>query len=1016
VFGLLGSVDRVAPLIGRRSELRLLTDVVTGAPGANVVVVIGEAGVGKTRLTGAVTEQARLTGVTVLKGDCLPLTDSVPFLPIAEVLRALVAASPLLLKRCSPAVRSEVLRLIPDQDTEAVVREQGPVAGWQRGRLFSALRDLLVAAADDGAFALLVEDLHWADSSTLDFLAYLCAVDQDGVTPIVLTCRAEESGPSRPVGRWIAEIARRHGVTRLPLDRLSRREVAEQIGGLLDAAPSPEAVDEVFARAGGNPFFTEQLVAAGRGENGVELPASLADLLISRAEAVGDDGRAVLAALAVAGRGLDDALLTAITGLDRRGLAAAVRQLIEAHLIGRPDAEGRFQLRHALLGEAVTADMLAGDRRDRHAAVARALTRARSLTGAAGAGTAGAREAGTGAAGAREAGAGEVAEHWAAAGELAEEMPWRVTAAGEAERMYAYREAATHWQRVIDLWSLAPGVRPAGLDLAAVYLRALAALDRCGDSRTARPLAEQAVTVTAPTADPRRLALLHDRLFTYRAVAGDRTAVAHLETALRLLEDLAPGREHAMVLHSYAMEMTNVGAWSGARPYLIRALGACRAEGSAADDIRIKVLRDLGVSVMHDGDIDSGMRQLAEAAALAEEIGDLYGGLGVTFWHTVALSYLNRLEQAAAAMAAGLRTAHRAGLDATVFGEFLTFHYVKTLAELGRPFEAAPLVPASPEPTPNAGIATARAYLDLLAGDHVAVAERITAIEAVVSPMHSTHGDSLIAYCEIDLWRGRSAQALRRIQRSPDGLDPAAQWTYIGPILVVAMRACGDLVEAARARRDRAGEQEARRVAEDLVDRHAVMRPDPFAAHPFCATAAAGAATWTAELTRVRGVPDSEAWATAAASWAALGRPHRAAYARWRQAEAFLSGGGRTGQARDSLRAALAGARDHAPLTAEIRSLARLARLDLRDDAPVAEPPGPAPAPYGLTDREMMVLGLLADGLSNVEIGARLFISGKTASVHVTNILRKLGVKNRTEAAALAQRAGLLRSGLTDPG
>jgi hypothetical protein len=281
--GLLKGVDWVAPLVGRRAELHMLTDVVTREPGPDVVVVVGEAGVGKSRLIGALVERAGAAGVTVLKGDCLPLTDSVPLLPVTEALRGLAAARPALRERCAAAVRVEVARLLPEWDTSPGTQDPGPVAGWQRGRLFSALRELLAAAAADGTCALLVEDLHWADASTLDFLAYLCAAGQEVATPVILTCREEETGPTRPIGRWITALARRHDVTRMPLGRLSRPEAAEQISGLLHAAPSPSVVDEVFARAGGNPFFTEQIVAAVRSKGHPELPESLAELLIDAA-------------------------------------------------------------------------------------------------------------------------------------------------------------------------------------------------------------------------------------------------------------------------------------------------------------------------------------------------------------------------------------------------------------------------------------------------------------------------------------------------------------------------------------------------------------------------------------------------------------------------------------------------------------------------------------------------------------------------------------------------------------
>jgi DNA-binding NarL/FixJ family response regulator len=163
----------------------------------------------------------------------------------------------------------------------------------------------------------------------------------------------------------------------------------------------------------------------------------------------------------------------------------------------------------------------------------------------------------------------------------------------------------------------------------------------------------------------------------------------------------------------------------------------------------------------------------------------------------------------------------------------------------------------------------------------------------------------------------------------------------------------------------------------------------------------------------VAGSGDPGAWGGAAKAWQDLGCPHRAGYAWWRQAEAQLDAGQPAAAAAGPLRAAAAAAGGHAPLLAQIRTLAERARIPLQPPAAAAgEPEAPPPARlltrYGLTDRELTVLRLLAAGRTNPQIGAELYISASTASVHVSNILRKLGVSSRVQAAAVAERAGLL--------
>jgi len=184
----------------------------------------------------------------------------------------------------------------------------------------------------------------------------------------------------------------------------------------------------------------------------------------------------------------------------------------------------------------------------------------------------------------------------------------------------------------------------------------------------------------------------------------------------------------------------------------------------------------------------------------------------------------------------------------------------------------------------------------------------------------------------------------------------------------------------------------------------------PFADHPFAAAAAAERTTWDAERARLAGPSDPEAWADAAKAWQDLGSPHRAGYAWWRQAQALLDAGGSAAEAAGPLRTAAVAAEGHAPLLDQIRLLAERARISLQSPATVSDIPLPAraPTPYGLTGRELTVLRLLTAGRTNAEIGAELYISPKTAGVHVSNILRKLGVSGRVQAAAMAERAGLL--------
>ena len=274
-----------------------------------------------------------------------------------------------------------------------------------------------------------------------------------------------------------------------------------------------------------------------------------------------------------------------------------------------------------------------------------------------------------------------------------------------------------------------------------------------------------------------------------------------------------------------------------------------------------------------------------------------------------------------------------------------------------------------------------------------------------------------ITEAELYLWRGAPGIAfdharalLVRIAEANHGVLVGPLLTFAGPVLVLALRACADLAEQASAERDAEALTTATRYAKQLSELHARMTPDPLTSGPLRPTAAADGATRQAEGSRLRGQSDVALWEQAATAWDALSRPHRAAYARWRQAEALLSTPQGRADAAAVLRTAAPQALQHVPLAAAIGELARRARVDLSPPGPKARPEERPPRAFDLTERELVVLELLAQGKTNSEIGATLFISRKTASVHVSNILRKLGVPTRVQAAAVAERVGLLHA------
>jgi predicted ATPase len=300
------------------------------------MLVIGEAGVGKSRLVTAAAGFVASEAL-VLSGWCLPLSNSVPFLPLADLLRELeeIDNGRLLtaaLDNCEPFVRDEVRRLMPDAQDQPV--ERTPASdGWSKQRLFGATRRLFAALSKARRPAIVIEDVRWADTSTLELLDYLFAPGHAADVPVVLTCRSEHTSP-QALTDWLDRLHRNPRAHRLDLMPLTETETAEQIELLLGQRPSQAFVVDTYARSEGNAFFTEQLVAA---RDDHELPAGLMSLLLSRTQQVTGVAREILATLAIAARPLDEAFLVRLCTRPESQVREALRDLLARRLLRRPD-------------------------------------------------------------------------------------------------------------------------------------------------------------------------------------------------------------------------------------------------------------------------------------------------------------------------------------------------------------------------------------------------------------------------------------------------------------------------------------------------------------------------------------------------------------------------------------------------------------------------------------------------------------------------------------------------------
>jgi ATP/maltotriose-dependent transcriptional regulator MalT len=540
-------------------------------------------------------------------------------------------------------------------------------------------------------------------------------------------------------------------------------------------------------------------------------------------------------------------------------------------------------------------------------------------------------------------------------------------------------------------------------------------------------VAEEAYRRFADHADPataavvrHRIAVVRHRAAHFRANDPPAGGLPLMEEALRLFEQAPPSFDHADALLDYAniFLLHAEERLPATRMALNRALEI--AEAAGATSLIPRILSVIALAAFRRGSVEDGLANLQRGWALARDAQDGPALLWLAVNESDALLKLAQFQRAADVASRGVDAARKAGLQSWRFASILAANAAEALLAAGRTVEAAALIDPLTTMQPDRDswpLHVNRAEIDLLRGDTGAAAGRWQLVYAAF-PASTSRVDfayeSAPRAMETSLWAGRPSEALQQTRQALALFKTTDLTILCGRLLVAGMRACADLAEQARARRD----QHAAIAAEDAADGLATwaerMGGAPFADHRFVAAIPAWRATWDAERTRAAGPSDPGAWGGAAKAWQDLGCPHRAGYAWFRQAEAQLDAGQPAAAAAGALRAAAAAADGHAPLLTQIRALAERARIPLQPPATAAEPDVPQPAElltrYGLTDRELTVLRLLAMGRTNPQIGAELYISTSTASVHVSNILRKLGVSGRVQAAALAERAGLLQS------
>ncbi|KAB8165866.1 AAA family ATPase [Streptomyces sp. 3MP-14] len=986
-------VGRAAPRSALREALRQ-----ADASVPQTVLIGGEAGVGKTRLVEEFLAEASGAGALTVVGACVEVgADGLPFAPVSAVLRVLHRELGDELAEAAAGFGGELSRLLPElgppSAPDRAARDQEV-----RGRLFELTARLLERLAERRTLVVVIEDLHWSDRSTRELLGYVFRVVQSCRLLVVTTYRSDDIHRRHPLRPFLAELDRLRTVRRIELPRLTRDEVCAQLTGILGQPPHQDQLDQVFGRSDGNAFFVEELASVAENGRAGALSDSVRDLLLLRVEALPETAQRVVRVAAEGGSRVEFGLLRAVAGLTEEELIDALRAAVEASVLRAGD-DDTYRFRHALTREAVDDDLLPGERSRLSRRYAEALEGEPGLVPS-------------------DQRATRLASYWYHAHEPSKALPAVLAAAAEARCRHAYAEQLQLLERAAELWDGVP-VEERGLlrvasdvesyplcecpDEMLGFLDLLAEMTLAarfaGEQERGVSVAKRALRLLEGMSHPLRAAWFWTQLSRLLRQLGRGDGWRELGRAQELLDGFPPSPVHALVLTEAAGWCSVFASGPGSLATAERAVELARTVGEA--DVLLNARISLGSLLIDVGEGERGlaeMRYVAERVVPEERVGVF------TRSHVNLQSLLEgmgRSEESLRVADEALTLAHRYGLADT--RSWIAGNRADALFSLGRWAESdeacEEALRSAQSPVAKGLVAQRRARMAVVRGQweeaerQCALHQSLQQYDGAAAQTAHPAAEHLLTVASV---QGRILDAREIFAEVVRVNQPPGTGSYTWPLLHEAARAESRAVGVPAA-------EPGQPAAIELIRSYAATLPRDYPVWIGYARLV------EAELRRAEGRVTAEDWAGVAAAFDGLCRPYEEARVRLRWAEALLAEGERQRAAAELTQAhRLATELGAAPVTEEAERLAARGRLTLGGDLPEA---ATGPDALGLTPRELDVLALVAAGRSNRQIAEELFISPKTASVHVSNILAKLEVTNRGEAAALAHRLRLVGGG-----
>ena len=965
-------------LVGRDAERELVSSVLRGVQAGrpSALLVAGEPGIGKTSLVTEVTTLPEAEGHLVLWGRCLRFgADSSPYLPITAMLS----------QWHRQADEPERARVLAGAEHLATIAPSlGAASGpADAARVVPLVAVVLDRIAQRTPLVLVVDDAQWADGSSLDLLAYVLAGFTSGQRlGVLVTYRDTELGEGHRLHGWLADTTRLPAVSRLRLGRLGFSDAEALVARLRGTEASSRLAAEIFPRSGGNPYYTELLARRPADVHDPDSGGDLRQALLSSWHRLDPAARELLQLLAVGGRPVAVEVLERLWATRRGEPAQVVPALEDATTAGltAQQRDGEIWFHHPLLAEVIASTLGPASRGEIHRQYVAILQAPDELAPA--------------------SRAAHLALHHHGAGDIDAALVWSLRAADAAAEVRGYSEVSEHLHRACRLWEHATDdARVEAGDRIALLRRASDSAWSAGEYMLAVQLREEAVALAEAAGDASGVVRLRLTLLHRRVVCGLEPLfqVASVRLVLDRAAEACPGAPE----HAQALALTAFAEyWSGGRVEAVlhcdAAVEMARRSGSVES-----LAWALSVRSQITGNRSDELADAEHAAELATQAGDpeLMG--------VAALMLANCLERA------GRRS------DA-VGGVLVTFrHLMRTssvhdsmwaqpqfaallLIELGRWKEARDvlreLLSLRQAPRHGSFVRAVAALLALRTGDLEAGHSHLARARENVSA--GTDDADVLAYIEVEeLWSlGEHREALSRVARL------LAEDAVVDPVtadegLVLASHVAADLAEQPGAR------PEAVDLLEQLEGIRASGPTPPFAPassddllHP------AYGLVLAAERARCHGADDAvERWKDAVSACHAADLVWEEALASYHLGRALLARRGSRRETAEALRRAARIATElwATPILRSVEELARQTHVPLGEPDPVDEDDQPLP---GLTPREREVVAQVVAGRTYAEIAAALFISEKTVSVHVSNLLRKTGTTSRVELAELARR------------